>query len=113
MTVGTTNFDNRTVQGFGKEWNKFTQEALTEREREELFAKYFGLIDWTRKPQRALDMGCGSGRWDVLVAPLVRDVVAAGCKPRGSARRQAKCAGSQCIVRGMHTGNSAISRRTL
>jgi len=81
MTVGTTNFDNRTVQGFGKEWNKFTQEALTEREREELFAKYFGLIDWTRKPQRALDMGCGSGRWDVLVAPLVRDVVAADASP--------------------------------
>ena len=76
-----TNLDAETVEGFGKEWGKFTQEALSAAERQQLFAKYFSLIDWTKKPKKALDMGCGSGRWDVLVAPLVDDLVVADASP--------------------------------
>jgi ubiquinone/menaquinone biosynthesis C-methylase UbiE len=71
------NIDIETVRGFGQEWTKFSQEGLEHAERAELFRKYFSLIDWTKKPRRALDMGCGSGRWDVLVAPLVDELVAA------------------------------------
>jgi ubiquinone/menaquinone biosynthesis C-methylase UbiE len=71
------NLDAATVEGFGKEWDKFTQEALSAVEREQLFAQYFSLIDWSKKPKRVLDMGCGSGRWDALVAPLVNELVAA------------------------------------
>jgi SAM-dependent methyltransferase len=69
--------DAATVEGFGKEWSRFTQEPLSADERELLFEKYFSLIDWTDRPKRALDMGCGSGRWAVLVAPLVDTLVAA------------------------------------
>jgi SAM-dependent methyltransferase len=75
------NLDAATVEGFGKEWSRFPQELLTDRERAEVFAQYFSLIDWTKKPQRALDMGCGSGRWDVLVVPLVGELVAADASP--------------------------------
>jgi len=75
------NLDDATVEGFGKEWSKFTQEPLSAAEREQLFAEYFSLIDWSKKPRRVLDMGCGSGRWDVLLAPLVGELVAADASP--------------------------------
>ena len=75
--ANTHNLDAETVEGFGKEWGKFTQAALSATEREQLFAKYFSLIDWSKKPKRVLDMGCGSGRWDTLLAPLVGELVAA------------------------------------
>ncbi len=70
------NVDAETIKGFGEEWSKFTQENLSDQEREEMFQKYFSLVDWSKKPQRALDLGCGSGRWDILVAPLVSELVA-------------------------------------
>ncbi len=75
--IKTTNIDVETVKSFGQEWSTFTQEGLSASEREEVFGKYFCLIDWNKKPSKALDMGCGSGRWDVLVAPLVGELVAA------------------------------------
>jgi ubiquinone/menaquinone biosynthesis C-methylase UbiE len=77
----TPNLDLETVHGFGQEWNKFTQEALSDAERDEVFRQYFSLIDWSNKPARALDMGCGSGRWSVLVAPRVGELVAADASP--------------------------------
>jgi len=79
--VRPENLDASTVEGFGKEWGKFTQEALSAAERAHIFAKYFSLIDWSKKPKRVLDLGCGSGRWDVLVAPLVGELVAADASP--------------------------------
>ena len=81
MKLTPPNIDTATVEGFGKEWSRFTQHDLADQERAEVFAKYFSLIDWTRKPQRALDMGCGSGRWDVPVARLVGELVAADASP--------------------------------
>jgi ubiquinone/menaquinone biosynthesis C-methylase UbiE len=73
----TTNIDVETVKGFGQEWSTFTQEGLSASERAEVFDKFFCLIDWNKKPGKVLDMGCGSGRWDVLVAPLVGELVVA------------------------------------
>jgi len=72
-----SNVDRETVKGFGREWSTFTQCALADSERKELFDRYFCLIDWSQKPRRCLDMGCGSGRWAVLAAPLVDELVAA------------------------------------
>lgn len=71
------NVDLETVKGFAQEWSKFTQECVTDAERAEVFSQYFSLIDWQKKPAHALDMGCGSGRWATLVAPLVGKLVAA------------------------------------
>jgi SAM-dependent methyltransferase len=72
----TKNVDAATVEGFGKEWGKFTQVELSAAERDKLLAKYFAIVDWAKRPERVLDMGCGSGRWDVPLAPLVGQIVA-------------------------------------
>jgi len=82
MTVNPRNVDSATVEGFGEEWSRFTQQDLSDRERAQVFAQFFSLIDWTKKPKKVLDMGCGSGRWDVLVAPLVGELVAADASPQ-------------------------------
>ena len=73
----TRNEDTATVEGFGKEWGKFTQKEMSAAERDKLFSKYFSIVDWEKRPERVLDMGCGSGRWDVPLAPMVGEVVAA------------------------------------
>lgn len=75
------NLDLETVNGFGQEWSKFTYDEASESELAEIFDKYFCLIDWSRRPGRALDMGCGSGRWDKFVAPLVDELVAVDASP--------------------------------
>jgi SAM-dependent methyltransferase len=76
MTTLPANLDHQTVKAFGEEWTTFTQENLSEAERAELFSKYFSLVDWSEKPRKVLDFGCGSGRWDILVARLVEELVA-------------------------------------
>ena len=76
VPVKTANLDPKTVEGFGQEWSHFTQQELSDSERTELFRKFFPLIDWSRKFNKVLDFGCGSGRWDVLVAPMVSELVA-------------------------------------
>lgn len=75
--MSPVNADPRTVEGFGQEWQAFSQEALAPAERDELFAKYFSLLTWSPRPRRVLDLGCGSGRWDVPVAPRVEELVLA------------------------------------
>ena len=71
----TRNVDDRTVGGFGREWSRFTQSEreLTAEQRARMFADYFDIFPWSALPQDAIgvDVGCGSGRWAVLVAPRV------------------------------------------
>jgi SAM-dependent methyltransferase len=75
------NVDLGTVHGFGEEWSAFTQSHMADQERLELFNDYFSLIDWTRRPRQAMDFGCGSGRWSVVVAPRVDRLVAVDASP--------------------------------
>jgi len=67
------NLDARTVEGFGDEWKRFDQSALSGDELNERFNQYFSLFPWEALPESAVgfDMGCGSGRWARLVAPRV------------------------------------------
>jgi len=67
------NLDARTVEGFGDEWKRFDQSALSGGELNERFNQYFSLFPWEALPESAVgfDMGCGSGRWARLVAPRV------------------------------------------
>jgi len=71
----TRNVDDKTVGGFGREWSKFpqTERELTAEQRARMFADYFDIFPWNALPQGAIgvDVGCGSGRWAVLVAPRV------------------------------------------
>jgi ubiquinone/menaquinone biosynthesis C-methylase UbiE len=67
--------DAPTAPGFGREWSTFRQESskLTAVERLSVFNGYFGIFPWEILPQNSvgMDVGCGSGRWAVLVAPRV------------------------------------------
>ncbi len=67
------NLDTETVRGFGDEWERFDQTALSDDERSQIFADYFRIFPWDALPNDAtgFDLGCGSGRWAQLVAPRV------------------------------------------
>lgn len=67
------NVDQTTVGSFGREWERFDQEALPPEEHRRLFNDYFHIFPWDDLPEQAtgFDMGCGSGRWAQLVAPRV------------------------------------------
>jgi ubiquinone/menaquinone biosynthesis C-methylase UbiE len=68
-----TNVDHLTVEGFGDEWLRFDQSALSEQEHKALFENYFSIFPWHILPENAegFDLGCGSGRWAKFVAPRV------------------------------------------
>lgn len=67
------NIDNEVVAGFGDEWSRFDQSALTSDELGRMFDNYFSIFPWDVLPPDAVgfDLGCGSGRWAKLVAPRV------------------------------------------
>ena len=71
--MSQSNKDEKTVEGFGDEWERFDQSALDDKEHNSLFEKYFRIFPWSQLPDNAVgfDMGCGSGRWARLVAPRV------------------------------------------
>lgn len=68
-----TNLDEKTVEGFGDEWHRFDQSSLSDADRARIFADYFAIFPWDHLPDNAegADIGCGSGRWALLVAPRV------------------------------------------
>lgn len=68
-----TNIDKKTVSSFGDEWKRFDQEELKVSEHKYLFDKYFHIFPWDSLPKNAIgfDMGCGSGRWALSVAPKI------------------------------------------
>ena len=68
-----TNVDYETVEGFGDEWVRFDQSKLSSQERKAIFESYFSIFPWAdlSKVAEGFDLGCGSGRWAKLVAPLV------------------------------------------
>jgi len=71
--VSKQNCDAATVTGFGYEWAAFPQDTLDPHERQRIFNDYFRIFPWHALPDSPVgaDIGCGSGRWAVLVAPRV------------------------------------------
>jgi ubiquinone/menaquinone biosynthesis C-methylase UbiE len=69
----TVNADNQTIAGFGDEWERFDQSDLTAQESLEIFDQYFSVFPWDGLPDNpnGFDLGCGSGRWAVHVAPKI------------------------------------------
>ena len=61
----SNNSDQKTVNGFGDEWERFDQSQLAQDEQQVLFDKYFSIFPWSKLPEGStgFDMGCGSGRW--------------------------------------------------
>lgn len=73
VTSGPSNLDRATVDGFGREWERFDQRDVDPDELEARFEEYFSLFPWERVGPVAVgaDVGCGSGRWARFVAPRV------------------------------------------
>jgi SAM-dependent methyltransferase len=67
------NLDPKVVKDFGKEWRQFDQSAVPREELLAMFNRYFALFPWQALPRNAegFDLGCGSGRWAMFVAPRV------------------------------------------
>jgi len=74
-TVDSTlkNLDPATVEGFGKQWKKFDQSVMPEKDIQDEFDGYFEIFRWDLVNEKSVgfDMGCGTGRWAKLVAPRV------------------------------------------
>ncbi len=69
----TENIDKKVVEGFGDEWSRFDQSALTHEELTKMFDNYFNIFPWEKVSKDAVgfDLGCGSGRWAKMFAPRV------------------------------------------
>lgn len=75
MNDATQNVDPDVAAGFGHEWSTFRQgeNELSPADREAIFRSYFRIFPWSELPSNpvGIDVGCGSGRWSVMVAPKV------------------------------------------
>lgn len=71
----TPNVDPDVATGFGHEWSTFRQgeHDFSPTDREAIFKSYFRIFPWSDLPPDpvGIDVGCGSGRWSVMVAPRV------------------------------------------
>ena len=67
------NYDKKTVDSFGNEWNRFDQSFLDEEEALKIFNEYFSIFPWEKinKNSIGFDMGCGTGRWAKYVSERV------------------------------------------
>jgi ubiquinone/menaquinone biosynthesis C-methylase UbiE len=70
------NVDPQVARGFGREWSTFRQDTdhLSPQQRQEIFDDYFRIFPWRLLPPgggSGIDVGCGTGRWSMLVAPRV------------------------------------------
>jgi SAM-dependent methyltransferase len=71
--IGGSNIDLKTVEGFGEEWSTFDQEDLPPAEHARVFNEYFSVFpfDLLNRSAEGFDLGCGTGRWAVLIAERV------------------------------------------
>lgn len=72
ITGDELNLDKSTVNSFGAEWSKFN--FFSEEEIKNIGDTYFDVIGeayFDKNSTRALDVGCGSGRWSYYLADKV------------------------------------------
>ena len=67
------NIENKTVEDFGEEWNKYNQTSISDEELKIVWNQYFEIFPFEELSSDAegFDMGCGSGRWAKLIADKV------------------------------------------
>jgi ubiquinone/menaquinone biosynthesis C-methylase UbiE len=68
------NVNIEVARGFGREWSTFRQDetSLARAQREAIFEGYFRIFPWNLLPPgggTGADIGCGTGRWAIMVAP--------------------------------------------
>ena len=62
------------VNDFGKEWNKFDNDVLSDNELRKIFNDYFYIFPkkFLKKDKIGIDLGAGTGRWAKFVAKKVK-----------------------------------------
>ena len=88
----------KVIEGFSKEWKKIDQSKIPEHEHKKLFNRYFSIFPWDviSYNSSGFDLGCGSGRWAMLVAPRVKKLY---CIDPSNAIEVAKNNLSKCSLR--------------
>ena len=68
------NIDEKVISDFGNVWVNFDQSQIDEKDLIKAFNQYFQIFpkDFLNKDMEGFDMGCGSGRWSKIIAPLVK-----------------------------------------
>jgi len=68
--------NNKTIENFGDEWNKFSQNNLSKDELDKLFKRYFHIfpLDKISKNSVGFDLGCGSGRFSKFFMNKVKQL---------------------------------------
>lgn len=68
--------NNKIVNDFGNEWEKFNQIKLNNNELDKIFYDYFNIFPWDKigLKSKGIDCGCGTGRWAKLVAPKCKNL---------------------------------------
>ena len=64
----------KVINDFGKEWTKFDNEHLSDKELRKIFNDYFSIFPkrLLKKNKIGIDLGAGTGRWAKFVAPKVK-----------------------------------------
>src|SRR4051812_1878004 len=66
MSKKYSNCDEKTVYGFGREWEKFKYDPEENQEiTDNIYSEYFRIFPFERLKEDfiCLDIGCGTGRW--------------------------------------------------
>ncbi len=87
------NVDPDVARGFGEEWSTFRQDDdhLSAQQRREIFDDYFRIFPWAMLPPgggAGIDVGCGTGRWSLLVASRVAHLHVLDASPQALAVAQ-------------------------
>lgn len=71
-----SNRDQKVVNDFGDEWDKYPQDSVSKKALKNAFDQYFNIFPFHKlsKTAEGFDMGCGSGRWAQFVAPIVNKI---------------------------------------
>jgi len=96
------NVDANVARGFGREWSTFRQgeENLSREQRETIFADYFRIFPWDLLPPGGgvgIDVGCGTGRWSMMVAPRVAHLHLLDVSPEALAVARENLKGAQNV----------------
>ena len=68
------NIDEDVIRDFGNEWVSFDQSTINDKDLKKAFDQYFKIFpkNFLNKNIEGFDMGCGSGRWSKIIAPMVK-----------------------------------------
>lgn len=110
------NVDVQVAAGFGDEWSRFDQTALSKADKERIFADYFRVFpaDVLTPDAVGADFGCGTGRWAAFVAPRVGHMYCVDASPDAlNVARRTLADRANCTFLNASVGNVPMPEGTL